>query len=230
MAFSWESRITSSLSFMSVINIHKIPILQKVSLQDVKMAMEDHCQKHFIINVNWPSFYPYQPICVFMMAYNDKAFYIHFFSHGHDLRAVNSTNLSPVAQDSCVEFFMQLPNNPEYWNFEFNCIGTVNASHRVERDNPQRLTDAQIRSIRRLSSCGNKPFAEKEGLHSWELTVVIPFTLFGFDADHLPSHIFANLYKCGSKTQHPHFLSWTPIRTKVPNFHSPRFFGRINLL
>lgn len=215
---------------MSVIGINKLPILQKTALQKVKTAMEEHCQKHYINNVNWPSQYPYQPISVFMMAYTDKAFFIHFFSHGHDLRAVNSANLSPVSQDSCVEFFMQLPDSPEYWNFEFNCIGAVNASHRVERDKPTRLTDAQLRSIRRLSSCGTSPFDEKPGLHTWEITVAIPMRLLGINDGHLPSHIFANLYKCGSKTTHPHFLSWNPIRTKTPNFHSPRFFGRINLL
>ena len=214
---------------MSMIDIYRLPALDDLQMCDVKRAMESHCSKHSIGQVNWPKDFPYQPICTFMMAYTSKAIYVHFFSHGLDLRAVNAQNQGPVAQDSCVEFFLQLPDNAEYWNFEFNCIGTVNASHRVQRDKPVRLNDSQIQSIKRWASCGTAPFEEREGLHSWELTVAIPFELLGIDAESVPSHILGNLYKCGSQTSHPHYLSWAPIKTETPNFHCPQFFGQINL-
>ncbi|MCD6337129.1 MAG: hypothetical protein J7M01_02720, partial [Candidatus Marinimicrobia bacterium] len=32
-----------------------------------------------------------------------------------------------------------------------------------------------------------------------------------------------NLYKCGDKTSHPHWASWSPI-DKL-NFHQPKHFG-----
>ena len=129
---------------MSVIDICRLPILDDLQMCDVKEAMVPLCSKHCIGNVNWPEDFPYQPICNFMMAYTPKAIYVHFFSCGLDLRAVNARNQSAVAQDSCVEFFVQLPGNAEYWNFEFNCIGAVNASHREQRDKPISLSDSQI--------------------------------------------------------------------------------------
>ena len=212
---------------MNIIDIYRLPALDNLQLCDVNEAMEPCCTKHVIGNVNWPAAFPYQPTCTFVMAYTAKAIYVHFFSHGLDLRATNALNQSAVAQDSCVEFFVQLPGNPEYWNFEFNCIGAVNASHRVQRDNPVRLNDSQIQSIKRWASCGNEPFEERDGLHSWELTVAIPFELLGMDVE--CDRILGNLYKCGSKTRHPHYLSWSPIKTETPDFHCPRYFGRINL-
>ena len=159
--------------------------------------------------------------------YSDKYIYVDFYVRGNNLRAVNHTNNSPVAEDSCVEFFLSIPESKEYWNFEFNCIGTVNASHRETRENPTRLTDCEIAQIKRYTSCGTVPFEEKEGIHSWNLMIAIPFSLIGLDATNLPELIKGNFYKCGSKTRTPPLLSWSPIEYPKPDFHRPEFFGTI---
>ena len=44
-----------------------------------------------------------------------------------------------------------------------------------------------------------------------------------------PESIRANFYKCGDKTAHPHYLSWSPIDTPKPDFHRPEFFGELIL-
>lgn len=134
-----------------------------------------------------------------------------------------------MCEDSCVEFFLKVPGSEEYWNFEFNCIGTVNASHRKDRKNPTRLTDAEIDRIKRYASCGTSPFNEMEGLFPWTLTIAIPFDLIGLDPKILPVTIEGNFYKCASGTSMPHYLSWAPIKTEAPNFHCPEFFGQILL-
>ena len=66
-----------------------------------------------------------------------------------------------------------------------------------------------------------------EGLQSWRVGVVIPFDLIGIDSENLPHCIRANFYKCGDKTAHPHYLSWSPIDTPKPDFHRPEFFGEL---
>lgn len=192
-------------------------------------AMLNSFPKHCIGCINWPNVYDYAPDAKFAIAHSLSHLYVKFFITGEDLRAVNNKNLSPVAQDSCVEFFLQVPGSSEYWNFEFNCIGTVNASHRVERPNATRLNDQEIASIGRYSSCGSQPFEEKTGVHEWSLTIAIPFALIGIDPENMPSHIMGNLYKCGDKTSHPHYLSWNPITTDKPNFHAPQFFGKLEI-
>jgi hypothetical protein len=203
------------------------PQLDNMDMADVSNFLELNEEKHHIGCRNWVDKYHFQPLAAFTIAYSDKYIYVDFYVRGNNLRAVNHTNNSPVAEDSCVEFFLSIPESKEYWNFEFNCIGTVNASHRETRENPTRLTDCEIAQIKRFASCGTVPFEEKEGIHSWNLMIAIPFSLIGLDATNLPELIKGNFYKCGSKTSTPHLLSWSPIEYPKPDFHRPEFFGTI---
>ncbi len=205
------------------LTVMSISHLDSMSIQDVDAELKSLPQ-HAIDCVNWPQVHNYKPLARFAIARSLQYIYVRFDVNGEDLRAVNTANLSPVAQDSCVEFFLQVAGSPEYWNFEFNCIGTVNASHRVERPSAVRLTDSQIATIRRYASCGNEPFEEKDGEHHWSLTIAIPLSLIG--AKDAP-YIMANFYKCADKTMHPHYLSWSPIPTDKPNFHQPQYFGKL---
>lgn len=197
--------------------------LDAMSIEEVDVALQS-LPHNKINNVNWPSVYDHAPLALFSIARSSQYIYVRFRAVENGLRAVNTANLSPVAQDSCVELFLQVAGSPEYWNFEFNCIGTVNASHRVERPNATRLNDEQIASIKRYASCGCEPFDEKDGMHEWSLTIAIPLELIG--AIEAP-YIMANFYKCGDLTSHPHFLSWSPIPSEKPNFHQPQYFGKL---
>lgn len=209
------------------LNIHEFQMLDDMNLEDVCDILEQSTAKHSIDCRNWKNEYPYHPVTIFAIARSRKYIYVDFFVRGNFLRAINYTNNSPVSEDSCVEFFLQVPGQKEYWNFEFNCIGTVNASHRETREHPIRLTDEQINLIKVYPSCGTRPFEEMEGLFAWNLTIAIPFSLIGLDADNLPDYIMGNFYKCGSKTGLPHYLSWSPIKSEKPNFHCPESFGKL---
>ena len=56
---------------------------------------------------------------------------------------------------------------------------------------------------------------------------MIPFDLLGLDSDALPEKLRGNIYKCGDRTAHPHYLSWAPIGTPSPDFHRPEYFGEV---
>lgn len=45
---------------------------------------------------------------------------------------------------------MKRVNDPNYYNFEFNCIGTCDASYRESRDSKKSLTPEEYASIRRF--------------------------------------------------------------------------------
>ena len=109
--------------------------LDALSMKECGEYIENNFQKLYVDTVNWPSVTAYQPICAVMGAYSDKYLYVHFVVRENGILAENHKNLSPVANDSCVEFFLKTPTSDDYWNFEFNCIGAVNASHRVTRPN-----------------------------------------------------------------------------------------------
>lgn len=134
-----------------------------------------------------------------------------------------------MSEDSCVEFFVSPTCDSHYWNFEFNCIGTANASHRYERPKPTRLTPEELARIRRFPSCGTRPFCELEGLFTWNLLVVIPLDLINVRFDGQPIEMKGNFYKCASATSAPHYLSWNPIISPTPDFHRPSDFGSIIL-
>lgn len=137
-----------------VLNVPFVEGLDAMSMASVADYMELHLKKVGINCVNWEDKYPYHPITVFSMAYSDKFLYVNYFVRCNYLRAVNYKNNSPVAEDSCVEFFLQTPGSEEYWNFEFNCIGAINASHRKDRKHPIRLTDMELATVKRYATCG----------------------------------------------------------------------------
>ena len=212
-----------------VLNVPFVEGLDAMSMASVADYMELHLKKVGINCVNWEDKYPYHPITVFSMAYSDKFLYVNYFVRCNYLRAVNYKNNSPVAEDSCVEFFLQTPGSEEYWNFEFNCIGAINASHRKDRKHPIRLTDMELATVKRYATCGNNPFQELEGIFNWGLAIAIPFELIGVDVSKRPIEMKGNLYKCASATSMPHYLSWASIKTDKPDFHRPEYFGKIIL-
>lgn len=178
--------------------------------------------------VNWKKDFPYQPLTTFSIAHSKTKLFIDFFTRCNYLRAENYSDQSPVSEDSCVEvFIMPRPETREYWNFEFNCIGAINASRRVERPHPTRLSSGELASIKRFASCGSRPFRELEGLFNWNLLVEIPFELMGVVYEGHPIEMLANFYKCASKATQPHYLSWSPIESEKPDFHRPEFFSKI---
>lgn len=212
------------------LSIPFIPELDSLSSDDVIKTLDDSGARRTIDTVNWPDQFPYRPLTAFSIAHSGKAVYIDFFVRCNYLRAVNYLNNSPVHQDSCVEFFVQPKNDdPHYYNFEFNCIGTIDAARRLDRHNTTPLTDEQLNQVKRVASCGNKPFEEVEGMFTWNLLVVIPLDLIGIKYEGTPVKLRGNFYKCADKTSVPHFLSWSPVDTPEPDFHRPEFFADLTL-
>lgn len=208
--------------------IPNIPALDVLDMLTVDYFLENKALRLYISNANWEE-YPYKPITVVDVARTDKNLYLRYFVKGNSLKASYLEDGSPVHKDSCVEFFVkpELEISYNYMNFEFNCIGTCDASYRESRDKKIGLNIDEYALIRRHSSLERKTFEEQTGMHSWELTVAIPFSIMGINPKKLPEKLFVNFYKCADETQHPHYLSWAPIDLPVPNFHCPYFFGEL---
>lgn len=214
----------------NTLGIPCLPQLDSCSTPDaVIAALEADGARRIIGCNNWPGMFPYHPLSSFTIAHSGTALYIDFFSRTNFLRAEVYEDLGPVSGDSCVEFFVQPRPGGEYWNFEFNCIGTLNASHRLKRSEPVRLSGEELARVQRVASCGSRPFRELEGIFSWNLLTVIPLDLIGVFYDGSPVEMRGNFYKCASATSQPHYLSWSPIATAAPDFHRPEFFGTLTL-
>lgn len=215
---------------MLSVKLPYLPQADSLSNSDALASLlENKGVKIPIDSVNWPVDFPYHPLTSVLAVHSGTAIYLLFMTRCNFLRAENFTNNSPVSEDSCVEFFVEPRPGGDYWNFEFNCIGTVNASHRIERPNPIRLTDAEIDSITRWPWCGTRPFRELEGIFRWRLLVKIPLQLIGVTFEGKAIDMRGNFYKCASASSQPHYLSWNPVATERPDFHRPEYFGRIIL-
>ena len=212
---------------MKTIQVEQLDALNGKSIEEAASYLEQYPTAHLIDTLNWQEQFPYKPACRFKIARTKEKLYIRFDVEEKNIRAVYDKDQSPVFQDSCVEFFCKLPEEKMYNNFEFNYIGTCFAVRRASRtENLNPLNESQLAQIERHPSLGRQAFEEKTGLFEWNLTVAIPLQLISAEnADKL----LANFYKCGDKTQEPHFLSWNPITTENPDFHRPEAFGTIRV-
>ena len=89
------------------------------------------------------------------------------------------------------------------------------------RKDRERATKEVLDTVKRWSSLGREPFAEKAAPAQWQLVMVIPAS--AFFKHHITSFagttIRANFSKCGDM--------WNPIGLPRPNFHCPEFFGEV---
>ena len=212
-------------SNIKTISIPRIDAIENIQHDNIINILEEKGFRTIIDSNNWSKEFPYCPLSSFTTAHDGKYIYIDFFVRCNYLKAENYENNSPVSQDSCVEFFVAPKGDNHYWNFEFNCIGTINASHRTERKNPTRLNDEELAQVLRYASCGNKPFQELEGIFSWNLLVAIPLSLIGIEYSGMPIEMKGNFYKCGDRTVNKHYLCWNPITGPVKSYHLPEFFA-----
>ena len=134
-----------------------------------------------------------------------------------------------VWTDSCVEFFLS-PDGRKYYNFETTCIGRMLLAARTSRHDADPAGPEVLAQVKRCTTLPfGEPFEEREGDNRWSLTLAIPpQALFRHEiTDWSGLRARMNLYKCGDRLSHPHFLSWQPIRTEKPDFHRPEFFGEV---
>ncbi len=196
--------------------------------QDLDTVLELSGARFDVDCVNWPEAFPYAPLCGGRIARTQDALVVDFRVSGLDLRARNTEDNGRQWEDSCVEVFIQDPEDGNYYNFEINALGKVLACTGPDRHNRTPRPVEEMEDILRFSQVEGGPI-EEEGIHTWRVGVVIPFYLIGIDPENLPGSIRANFYKCGDKTAHPHFLSWSPVETPKPDFHRPEFFGELIL-
>ncbi len=168
--------------------------------------------------------YPYKPLVQFVISYGSDCIFLKYYVEEKSIRAINRAVNSPVWEDSCVEFFLSF-NGDEYYNLEFNCLGTALVGFGSGKENRALLSPAHVNAIKTRSA-----ILRKETHNQWELTLVIPLTLFVYNpVTHLQGTVCkANFYKCGDLLPEPHFVTWSNINSGQPNFHLPEFFGLLN--
>jgi hypothetical protein len=209
----------------------EVPFWTGISQQEDLAAIAarlDQEPSHSIGVQPWPAFHS-PARARFAIAHSGEALFLKFQVAEQDVRATYRQSNEPVYKDSCVEFFLAIGQGKDYYNLEFNCVGTCllgfGTQHIGER---HYLPPAVIDKIRRRA-CLHAGDTGAGSLISWELTLVIPLDVFCYHqlATLRGVQGRANFYKCGDELPAPHFLTWNEIRAGAPNFHLPEYFGRI---
>lgn len=184
----------------------------------------DFIEKHELKYMPWPEFHV-KPKVSFSIAYQSDEILLKFYVEEKHVRATKYKTNTLVNEDSCVEFFISFDEGINYYNFEFNCIGTALVGYGSSRNNRELLDASLVDNLGKKSILSSK---NGKGFH-WQLTVAIPTSTFINDHIENLAEIScrANFYKCGDLSPEPHFISWSNIVAEAPDFHLPEFFGRL---
>ena len=178
----------------------------------------------------------FNPEVNFKLMYDAEGLYGLFEVHDQYVRCTNTQFQSGVCCDSCLEFFVRPAAGVGYQNFEISASGTMLCMHIT---NPGRtakgfieyrfLTEEEVKDIKIFHTLPDTVEPEQQGPCTYRLGWFMPFSLFkhlnGAPVPTAGTVWRANVYKCGDKTSHPHWQSWTPLR--AVNFHVPDEFGKI---
>jgi hypothetical protein len=210
---------------MAKLFIKKITPQKKVNISEADHLLETRAITHSINQINWKKF-PLQPKVQFRIAHVNNQIWLKFYVTEKHILAHETRTNGNVYKDSCVEFFIST-GDKNYYNFEFNCIGTTHLAHGPGRNNRKFVPKETVEKIEISSTLGKQPFEEKTGNFEWEMMIRIPLECFTYSKlksfDGLKAT--GNFYKCGNETLEPHFITWNPVKTEKPDFHRPEFFG-----
>ena len=179
----------------------------------------------------------HRPEVTFRALHDGADLYVRFDVKDRYVRSVQTAYQAPVCTDSCVEFFVQPKAGKGYFNFEVNAGGTL-LLYYVE--DPTRTGQGLAKFTPVPEAWGRRveirpslpPVVDPERAEplAWHVSYKVPFALFEAFAGEVGKGGAvwrANFYKCGEKTSHPHWLSWSPVTAL--NFHLPACFGELAL-
>lgn len=180
----------------------------------------------------------HRPQTAFRVLHDGTNLYVRFDVQDRYVRSVQTAYQGPVYTDSCVEFFVRPKADKGYFNFEVNAGGTLllsyvedpaRTAHGLKRATP--VPEAWGRQVVIRSSLPAVVEPEIGEPLAWQVRYQVPVALFeAFVGETVRGEGAvwrANFFKCGDKTSHPHWLSWSPV--PALNFHLPECFGELVL-
>lgn len=213
---------------MNQLFVKKINAKKSVSFAEAENLLEKQAVTHPIQILNWAAF-NYLPKVNFRIGHIGNEIWLKYYVTEKHLRARETRTNGDVYKDSCVEFFISPDGDVNYYNFEFNCIGTIHLAYGPGRENRKFVDPSILEKVEIKSSLGGAPFNDKSGNFEWEMMIRIPIEAFAYSNlktfDGLKAT--ANFYKSGDETAVAHYVTWNPIKTENPDYHRPEYFGKI---
>jgi hypothetical protein len=142
--------------------IVKLTTENLTDIQHLSHILEKQAIAHPVSIINWPE-YSYKPKVNFRIGHTGDKIVLKFYVEEEAVRATVTNINGPVHTDSCVEFFVSF-DGKNYYNFEFNCIGTPHVAWGEGRNNRIKLGEEVIRTIAVESTLGNSPFETRRAV------------------------------------------------------------------
>ena len=175
----------------------------------------------------------YLPKSEVRVLYDDAHLYLLFSCVERYIKATHVGHQTEVWLDNCVELFTSpSPDLSEpYFNFEFNCLGSILLGVGKERIGRVPVSVKEIEGIACKATFQEPVDLQDESEKTWYLEVAIPFALISRHsgaAAPQPGTVWrANFNKCSESTKAIHHATWAKVETKDPDFHRPEFFGEL---
>ncbi len=168
----------------------------------------------------------YEPEVEYTLSLVEGGFHMHIVAQESNPRRVETRHQHYVHLDSCVEWFVMFAPEicDKYFNFEVNANGTMYVTFKNDRGEKTLLDVEDVEALN-IKAVINET--------TWEISYTVPFTWI---KKFIPGYEFeegmtmkANFYKCGDKTEYPHYGMWNKVENPTPCFHKAKYFGEIVL-
>lgn len=166
------------------------------------------------------------------MLWDDRCLYVGYRCQDAHIWAEHPERDSAVWKDDCVEVFTAPnPDQPDnYFNIEMNVRGAFLDQHHPDGPGKEVAREWNSSGIKIAITIDGTLNDDSDADRSWVLEVAIPFANFAKVAKNAPPkrgdvwHL--NLNRLGGKTN-PQFSQWSASKTEEPQFHAPKYFGRV---
>ncbi len=159
------------------------------------------------------------------LCWDETGIYVNLRAKEENIRCEELEPLDPICEDSCLEFFIRPTEALNYFNFEYNYACNVYLGYGTGIHDLTRLIMQDQKA-----TFQPKSYKTEDG---WGVTYHIPFTFIQLFFPDFKAYeglkFYANCYKCGDKTEKPHYLSWNTIGPEGRTFHAPKYFGNLTL-
>ena len=166
------------------------------------------------------------------LLWDDCNLYVSYCCKDAHVAAEHTKRDSPVYRDDCVEVFTAPnPDRPnDYFNIEMNVNGAILDQHHPDGPGVKVKENWNATGVRIAVSVDGTLNDDSDTDRGWTLEAAIPLSNFAKVARHTPPHSgdvwHLNLNRLGGRTN-PQYSQWSPSKTKTPQFHVPRDFGRV---
>ena len=159
------------------------------------------------------------------LAWDETGIYVNLHAKEEFIRCEELEPLSPVCEDSCLEFFIRPTEALNYFNFEYNFACNVYLGYGT---GPKDLIRLMMRDQK--ATFQPKSYKTEDG---WGVTYHIPFTFIRLFFPDFKAYeglkFYGNFYRSGEKAASPFGMSWNPIDPSGTTFHCPAFYGQLIL-